>query len=238
MLGLSAQTRAAPRPGQPMPQQTFGAARFLLSVQQCEFQLTGILEAIARDPWPVANDKRALRCTGVALSVAVGLLETTFPNTGARIMLFAGGPATEGPGMVVSNELKEPIRSHHDIERDSVKHFKRATKVWTPIVSNDTCPNIFFQFYEGLAKRASNNGHAVDLFAGCLDQVGLLEMKSLPNSTNGVMVLSDSFATSIFKQSFLRMFNKDDQDQLEMGFNATFDVQVAHLVSVLVDVDC
>ena len=51
-------------------------------------------------------------------------------------------------------------------------------------------------------------------------------MKSLPNSTNGVMVLSDSFATSIFKQSFLRMFNKDDQDQLEMGFNATFDVQV------------
>ncbi len=44
-------------------------------------------------------------------------------------MVFAGGPATEGPGMVVSNELKEPIRSHHDIDRDSVKHFKRATKV-------------------------------------------------------------------------------------------------------------
>lgn len=31
--------------------------------------------------------------------------------------------------MVVSNELKEPIRSHHDIERDSVKHYKRAVKV-------------------------------------------------------------------------------------------------------------
>jgi protein transport protein SEC23 len=44
-------------------------------------------------------------------------------------MVFAGGPATEGPGMVVSNELKEPIRSHHDIERDSVKHYKRAVKV-------------------------------------------------------------------------------------------------------------
>lgn len=51
-------------------------------------------------------------------------------------------------------------------------------------------------------------------------------MKSLPNSTNGVIVLSDSFATSIFKQSFLRVFNKDDQDCLQMGFNATFDVQV------------
>jgi len=59
--------------------------------------------------------------------------QTTFPNTGARIMLFAGGPATEGPGMVVSNELKEPIRSHHDIERDSVKHYKRAVKVRSSI---------------------------------------------------------------------------------------------------------
>ena len=45
----------------------------------------------------------------VTLSVAVGLLETTYPNTGARIMLFAGGPMTKDPGMVVSNELKEPI---------------------------------------------------------------------------------------------------------------------------------
>lgn len=52
-------------------------------------------------------------------------------------------------------------------------------------------------------------------------------MRSLPNSTNGVVVLSDSFTTSIFKQSFLRIFNKDDQGHLSMGFNATFDVQVS-----------
>jgi hypothetical protein len=44
-------------------------------------------------------------------------------------MLFSGGPATDGPGLVVSPELREPIRSHHDIDRDSVKHFKRAAKV-------------------------------------------------------------------------------------------------------------
>ena len=75
MLGLSGQNRAAPRPGQPAPTQAFGAARFLLPVQQVEFQLTGILESLSRDPWPVANDKRPLRCTGNAISVAVGLLE-------------------------------------------------------------------------------------------------------------------------------------------------------------------
>jgi protein transport protein SEC23 len=50
-------------------------------------------------------------------------------------------------------------------------------------------------------------------------------MKSLPNSTNGAIIISDSFATSIFKQSFLRLFAKDAEGHLTMGFNATFDVQ-------------
>ncbi|KAI6116371.1 hypothetical protein F5141DRAFT_1062436 [Pisolithus sp. B1] len=215
MLGLSASARAAPRCGRHMPQQAFGATRFLLPMQQVEFQLTGILESLRRDPWPVANYKRPLRCIGVASNVVVGLLETTYPNTAARIMLFAGCPATEGPGMVVSNELKEPIRSHHDIEWDSVKHYKRAVK-----------------FYEGLTKQTSNNRHLVDLFAGCLDQVGLLEMKSLPNSTNSVIHFPDSFATSIFQQSLLRIFNKGDQDFLEIGFNAMSDVQTTKELKV------
>lgn len=77
MLGLAGGNRVvAPRPGQQQPSATsFGAARFLLPVSQCEFQLTSILQGLTRDPWPVANDKRPLRCTGVALSVAIGLLE-------------------------------------------------------------------------------------------------------------------------------------------------------------------
>jgi protein transport protein SEC23 len=105
------------------------AARFLLPVQQCEFQLTKALEQLQKDPWPVASDRRNLRCTGVALSVAVGLLESSFQNAGGRIMLFAGGPATEGPGLVVGPELREPIRSHHDIDRDNIKYYKKALKV-------------------------------------------------------------------------------------------------------------
>ncbi|CAG8530283.1 11561_t:CDS:10 [Diversispora eburnea] len=200
MLGLTA-TMIRPqmqRPGQPGITPNLGASRFLLPVQQCEFTLTSILEQLQRDPWPVANDKRPQRCTGVAMSVAIG----------GRIMLFCGGAATEGPGMVVGNELKEPIRSHHDIEKDNVKYFKN------------------------LAKRASANGHIVDIFAGCLDQVGLLEMKSMVNFTGGFMILSDSFTTAIFKQSFQRVFNKDAQGNLQMGFNATLDVQTTREMRV------
>ncbi|KAI9865738.1 MAG: GTPase-activating protein S23, partial [Trichoglossum hirsutum] len=170
---------------------------------QCEFQLTNALKQLQRDPWPVANDKRSLRCTGVALSVAIGLLETSFQNSGGRIMLFAGGPATEGPGMVVGPELREPIRSHHDIDRDNIKYYEKALK-----------------FYDSLAKRTAHNSHIIDIFAGCLDQVGLLEMKGLSNSTGGQMILTDSF-TSMFKQSFIRVFDKDANDNL---LNASLEV--------------
>lgn len=193
---------------QPPPQQSFSAAaRFLLPVAHCEFQFNNILDSLQHDPWPVASDRRPQRCTGVALSVAVGIMENAFPQCGGRIMLFAAGPATEGPGMVISTELKEPIRSHHDIERDQIKYYKRASK-----------------FYESLAKRASTNGHVVDIFAGCLDQIGMLEMKSLANSTGGHMILSDAFNSTIFKQSFQRVFNQNEDGSLEMAFCANLEI--------------
>lgn len=209
MLGLAApglRPNMPPQQGRPPPPMG-PAARFLLPVQQAEFEITNALEQMQKDPWPVANDRRALRSTGVALSVAVGLLETSFQNAGARIMLFAGGAATEGPGMVVGPELREPLRSHHDIDRDNVKYFKKAVK-----------------FYDALSKRTAHNGHVIDIFAGCLDQVGLLEMKSLANSTGGHMILTDSFTSSQFKQSFIRVFDKDEQENLLMGFNASLEV--------------
>lgn len=41
----------------------------------CDINITDILGELQRDPWPVPQGKRALRSTGVALSIAVGLLE-------------------------------------------------------------------------------------------------------------------------------------------------------------------
>ncbi|KAJ8611002.1 hypothetical protein MRB53_038215 [Persea americana] len=225
MLGLSGSmarpANMAPQPGRPAGP-TGPSSRFLLPVSQCEEQLTSTLEQLQKDPWGVPNDKRSSRCTGVALNIAVSLLEVSFQNAGARIMLFAGGPATIGSGMVVSPELKEPIRSHHDIDRDSVKYYKKALKVGGTMVTH--CQAYVFQFYDTLAKRSAHNGHVIDIFVGCLDQVGLLEMKGLPNSTGGNMVLTDSFTSSMYKQSFVRIFDKDANDNLVMGFNASLEV--------------
>lgn len=76
MLGLGVSQPVNRPPNAPLaPPTQHAATRFLLPVQQVEFSLTGILEQLQRDPWPVASDKRPQRCTGVAVSVAVGLLE-------------------------------------------------------------------------------------------------------------------------------------------------------------------
>jgi protein transport protein SEC23 len=128
MLGLLAPALRPQHPVQGQPPRG-ASARFLLPLASCEFQLTSTIEQLQKDPWPVANDRRPTRCTGAALSVAIGLMETSFPNSGARIILYSGGPCTEGPGLVVGTELKEPIRSHHDIERDNAKYYRRASKV-------------------------------------------------------------------------------------------------------------
>ena len=128
--------------------------------------LTDLLGELQRDPWPVAQGKRPLRSTGVAASIAVGLLEASYPNCGARVMMFVGGACSQGPGQVVNDELKFPIRSHHDIEKDNAKYMKKAIK-----------------HYDALANRAANNGHAVDIYSCALDQTGLMEMKACCNYT-------------------------------------------------------
>ncbi|KAL0819496.1 hypothetical protein ABMA28_007595 [Loxostege sticticalis] len=201
------------RPGQmaPMPP----AHRFLQPVKQCDMALTDLLGELGRDPWPLGVGKRPLRSSGVALSLAVGLLEVTYPNTGARIMMFLGGPCSQGPGQVVNDELKQPIRSHHDIHKDNAKYMKKGIK-----------------HYEALSLRAATNGHCIDIYSCALDQTGLMEMKQCCNSTGGHMVMGDSFNSSLFKQTFQRVFAKDQKGDYKMAFNGTLEVKCSRELKI------
>lgn len=49
--------------------------RFLQPLQNVDMNLTDLIGDIQRDPWIVQQGNRPLRSTGVALSVAVSLLE-------------------------------------------------------------------------------------------------------------------------------------------------------------------
>lgn len=131
-----------------------GVERFLLSVSDCEFTINTLLDELQRDSFPVSLDQRPSRCTGAALKVAAGMLAACSPDTGARIIGLVGGPCTDGPGLIVSKELTDPIRSHKDLAKDSASHYSKAVK-----------------FYDGLAKQLVSQGHVLDVFACAVDQV-------------------------------------------------------------------
>ncbi|MEQ2231021.1 Protein transport protein Sec23A, partial [Ilyodon furcidens] len=86
--------------------------------------------------------------------------------------------------------------------------------------------------FEALANRASTNGHIIDIYACALDQTGLLEMKCCPNHTGGYMVMADSFNTSLFKQTFQRVFTKDVQGSFKMAFSATLEAKTSREIKV------
>ncbi|XP_059095381.1 protein transport protein Sec23A-like isoform X2 [Tigriopus californicus] len=216
--GAPAGPPGGPRPGQPgvmQPTPTPPANKFLQPVAKCDMSLTDLLGELQRDPWPVNQGKRPLRSSGVAMSIAVGLLEASYPNCGARVMMFVGGACSQGPGQVVNDELKFPIRSHHDIEKDNAKYMKKAIK-----------------HFEALANRAATNGHAIDIYSCALDQTGLMEMKACCNYTGGHMVMGDSFNSSLFKQTFQRVFVKDANDHFKMAFNATLEVKCSRELKI------
>eukprot|EP00262_Sarcandra_glabra_P010322 TRINITY_DN2546_c0_g7_i2.p1 TRINITY_DN2546_c0_g7~~TRINITY_DN2546_c0_g7_i2.p1 ORF type:complete len:763 (+),score=103.55 TRINITY_DN2546_c0_g7_i2:131-2419(+) len=188
--------------------------RFLLPASDCGYTLNSLFDELQTDQWPVQAGNRALRCTGVALSVAAGLLGACLPGTGARIVALVGGPCTEGPGMIVSKDLSEPVRSHKDLDKDAAKYFHKAAK-----------------FYENLAKQLVSQGHVLDLFASALDQVGVAEMKVVVERTGGLVVLAESFGHPVFKDSFKRIF-EDGEQSLGLSFNGTLEINCSKDIKI------
>lgn len=184
--------------------------KFLQPLKSCDMFINDLIDDIQADPWPVPQGHRHQRATGTALSVAIGLIEVCFPNTGARVLTFLGGACNNGPGSVVGEELKNPIRSWHDIKEDNAKYMKKAMK-----------------HYDSLTERAVKNGHVIDLYSCALDQTGLHEMKNLVNLTCGHVVMGDSFESKLFKQTLLRAFARDSNGHLKMGFNAILEVKTS-----------
>ncbi|KAL8162898.1 hypothetical protein V2J09_014387 [Rumex salicifolius] len=183
-----------------------GINRFLLPASDCEYTLNSLLDELETDQWPVPPGNRALRCTGVALSVTAGLIGACLPGTGARIIALVGGPCTEGPGTIVSKDLSDPVRSHKDLDKDAAPFFHKAVK-----------------FYGGLSEQLVSQGHVLDLFASALDQVGVAEMKVAVERSGGLVVLSESFGHSVFKDSFKRLFDEGEQS-LGLCFNGNLEI--------------
>lgn len=217
-LGLS----GGVRPGQQHPQHPPAGSgrgnRFVLPISDCEFVLTAALEDLQRDAFPAVPGQRPSRCTGTALQVAAALMGGCLPSGGsaARILLFVGGPCTEGSGRVVDKELLEPIRSHKDLAKDAAPHYRRAHK-----------------YYDVIAAQLVAQGHSLDVYACALDQVGLAEMKTAVEATGGITIQTDTFTNPVFKDSLRRMFiPPGEEGHLGMHSNATLEVHCSRDVKV------
>lgn len=217
------------------------AQRFLQPVQIAEYQLCSVLENLTNNVFPHNSARdRAERSTGCAINVTSLIIEAILGkgnSSGGHIMCFVGGATTYGPGRIVGLPLKEPMRSHHDIEKSIASTLPNilngATKVDSLLFKTATT------FYGKIAKILVTLGISCDLFVGSYDQVGLYEMDEVSSKTGGEVVMCDSFNTSMFKQSFIRFFRRIDDEEysdLDMAFNATLecrttqDLQIQGLV--------
>ena len=187
-----------------------GVKKYLIPAGDCEFALNAVIEELNKDPWPVSPGNRPLRCTGNALSIAVTLLELAYTKHGGRIMLFTSGACTFGPGMIVGEQLLDSIRTFFDIKTDVAKYTKTATA-----------------FYDGLAQKASLNGHCIDIFCCAIDQIGLYEMRNLSSKTGGYLVLTDTYKSDVFSLSLSKVFIRDDTGALQMGFNSILSLHTS-----------
>ena len=180
-------------------------SRFLLPVSECEFVLSNILEDLQPDCFPREKGQRPYRATGAAIAVASGVLAEAHSAQGARVLVFTTGPCTVGPGTIVGRDADEDLRSHRDLDKNSAKHYKDATK-----------------FYNSMGIRLATSSHALDVFACSLDQVGLAEMKLAVDQTGGQVILAEQFGAENFRKSLRKMFARREDGALEMLFNGTF----------------
>lgn len=113
---------------------------------------------------------------------------------------------------MVGLKYEETIRSYLDIqkENENTKYITKAKK-----------------FYTELTQRAIKANLAIDIFAFSLDQFGLLEMKYLAEKTGGIIVMQESFNSDVFRDTYKKLFDRDINGFLKVGYAAKMDVHVS-----------
>ncbi|BFU23763.1 Sec23 protein, putative [Entamoeba histolytica HM-1:IMSS-B] len=165
--------------------------QLLAPLSECELTFMSILDDLTHDEWPVSEGHRPLRCNGSVISVASSLLESR--NVCGTIEFFITGPCTFGPGMIVSDDLKEQMRTHADISQERVKY----------LVSAET-------YYKEIASRLNEKSISCNIFSCSMDQIGILEMSSLCQMTNGYITMYESYMHETLSETLQRMLQGED----------------------------
>lgn len=211
--------------------------RFLNRVDLVEYQLNTIVDLLINNVFPHPDSHRPKRATGCAMRIATLTVQALLGRdvaAGGHIFCFIGGAVTYGPGKVVDVHKKEPIRSHHDIEKSRVAQLPNISSGVAKV--NPLLWTEAKVFYSEVASILSSIGISMNLFIGSYDQAGLHEMSVVCGRTGGSVLMCDSFNTTLFKQSFIKFFarkqpadddpNADEEEEdgsLLMAFNSTLE---------------
>lgn len=225
--------------------------RFLHTIDVVEYNLLTIIEGLVNITFPHNESKtRAARASGCAVNIAALTLQALLGKVGAsggHILTFLAGAATVGPGKIVNLPLREPIRSHHDIEKAKATTLANLAKMPNLPHGVAKADLALFKkarpFYQKVARVLVSIGISCNFFVGSYDQMGLYEMEDVCSNTGGMVVMCDLFSTLMFRQSVGKFFAKRssdaegaDNELLDMGFNATLecrttpDLQVQGLI--------
>lgn len=165
--------------------------KYIQPLDNCKDRLLKIIKRLRPNTFEVKKDKRSLRCVGQGLLTALCCIES-FGGFGGRIVSLLGGATTIGSGKIISDELAVTFRNHTDLleNSDLISVFQKAKN-----------------FYDSLIKPAVNYSVTIDLFAFCLNQFGIGEMRNLIEKTGGLVVNQEEFICEVFDKSFDKYIN-------------------------------
>lgn len=67
----------------------------------------------------------------------------------------------------------------------------------------------------------------IDIYGFSVDQFGLFEMKSMAEKTGGYIVVNEEFNSEPFRETFRKIFEKDQNEELRFSSAAKIDMFVS-----------
>lgn len=176
---------------------------FLVKKDEKLEEIVSIIENLEPDPFPVLHGYRPLRCTGSAVSFAASLIEGPFNDNCVKYMIFKQGPCTYGPGKAASLEIAESTFERLDLESATT-------------------------YFKTLGEKFNTFGHSVDIVAETIADIGLDQLKPLITMTGGCLIMAQDFDEDIKMKSLDKMFERNEEDVLDVGFNVKIQVKTSH----------
>ncbi|KAK6090860.1 hypothetical protein P3W45_000105 [Vairimorpha bombi] len=182
--------------------------KFLARKDECREFISDLINNLPRDPFPVVNAYKPIRCTGSAISLAVSLMENNFNNSGVKYLLFTQGACTYGPGTVTSIKYKEKGKNDNVDENDSMYNSSA------------------YKYYSDLGGRIIDLGHSLDILTATIEDIGVNHMERLTHLTGGMLIMAQDFNGEVYSSSCIKIMEKRG-NYLAQGFNGKILVKTS-----------